>query len=380
MTSQAPATPVRGAAPTAPSPWLFSARFDLCAFTLPSLAALGLGALAGRLAGPGGATPTWAWVALVLCIDVAHVHGTTIRVYLDPLERRRRPALYAAVPALGLALSIAVYSLSPLLFWRLLAYLAVAHFVRQQVGWLRLYRRRANEHGAFDRRLDEATVYAATLHPLIAWHARLPDRLHWFVPGDFLAGLPAWCARISGALWAALLLAFALRQLQRAARGEPVATGKVLLVATTAATWWLGIVVWQSDFAFTATNVLAHGVPYLAVSYRVGLPARRLLAGSPRTAVSALFAPGRLPLYVAALCALAYAEEWLWDRAVWDDHPALFAGPQLAVASLEALVVPLLALPQLTHYILDAYLWRMDGSNPGLREALGLGASGSGSG
>jgi hypothetical protein len=368
-------SPAAAADQGGPSPWLFSARFDLLAFTLPSIGALALGALAGRLAGPDGATPTWAWVALVLCIDVAHVHGTTVRVYLDPLERRRRPALYAGVPAAGLLLSIAVYSASALLFWRLLAYLAVAHFVRQQIGWLRLYRRRAGDRGAFDRRLDEATVYAATLHPVIAWHARLPDRVHWFVPGDFVAGLPAWCARTSSLVWAALLVAFALRQLQRAARGEAVATGKILLVVTTAATWWMGIVLWRSDFAFTATNVVAHGIPYIAVSYRVGLPARRLDARAPRAAVAALFAPGRLPLYAAALCALAFAEEWLWDRAVWNDHPALFPGPALAAASLEPLVVPLLALPQLTHYLLDAYLWRMDGSNPGLREALGLGST-----
>ena len=34
------------------------------------------------------------------------------------------------------------------------------------------------------------------------------------------------------------------------------------------------------------------------------------------------------------------------------------------------LLVPLLALPQLTHYILDAYVWRLDGTNPGLSTAL----------
>jgi hypothetical protein len=34
------------------------------------------------------------------------------------------------------------------------------------------------------------------------------------------------------------------------------------------------------------------------------------------------------------------------------------------------LAVPLLAWPQVVHYILDGIIWRLDGSNPGLRRLL----------
>ena len=86
------------------------------------------------------------------------------------------------------------------------------------------------------------------------------------------------------------------------------------------------------------------------------------------------FAPGRFAAFVAALAALAFAEEWLWDGAVWRDHPALFAFPDVDVSAWHALIVPQLALPQATHYDLDRYLWRLDGSNPGLAEALAIAA------
>lgn len=340
------------------SAWLVSPRFDLAAFVLPAAGSLLLGALASRLAGPGGETPAWAWVALVLLVDVAHVHGTTLRVYLTGDELRRRPALYLGVPAAGLIAGVGLYLRSPLLFWRCLAYLAVIHFVRQQIGWLRLYRRRAGARE--DRWLDEAAVYAGAGYPLLAWHARLPERFDWFVPGDFVTGLPQAVASAAFPLYLAILSAFALRQLQRALRGEPPQTGKVLLVATTAATWAAGILVWRTDFAFTATNVLAHGVPYMAVSFRVGAHQRR----------SFFFRAAAL--YAAALALLAYAEEWLWDRTVWRDHPGVFPGPDLFAQPWLALLVPLLALPQVTHYVLDAYLWRLDGTNPGLAEALGV--------
>ena len=32
----------------------------------------------------------------------------------------------------------------------------------------------------------------------------------------------------------------------------------------------------------------------------------------------------------------------------------------------------LLIMPQLIHYILDAFIWKMDSSNPDLRQHLGL--------
>ncbi|HVE87706.1 MAG TPA: hypothetical protein VND93_32835 [Myxococcales bacterium] len=351
--------------------WLVSARFDLAAFVLPAALGVALGALQGALA-PGGATPPWAFLALVVLVDVAHVHGTTLRVYLDPEELRRR-GLYLAAPVACFAAGVALYSVSALVFWRAAAYLAVIHFVRQQVGWLRLYRRRAGDTSRPDRLLDEAAIYAATLYPLVVWHAKLPLPFSWFVDGDFLAGLPAAAARAALFPYLAILGAFALRQAQRVLRGERLQTGKVLLVASTAATWGLGIVVWRTDFAFTATNVLAHGVPYMAISFRVGVDRWE----GARGALRLVFRRGRFALYALALAALAYAEEWLWDATVWRDHAGLFPAPALELTALHAVLVPLLAVPQLTHYTLDAFLWRMDGSNPGLARALGVEAAAS---
>ena len=48
---------------------------------------------------------------------------------------------------------------------------------------------------------------------------------------------------------------------------------------------------------------------------------------------------------------------------MWRDHPRLFPFPALDLSAWQAIVVPLLALPQATHYVLDGYLWRLDGSN-----------------
>jgi hypothetical protein len=54
----------------------------------------------------------------------------------------------------------------------------------------------------------------------------------------------------------------------------------------------------------------------------------------------------------------------LWDRTVWQDREWLF-GQGWDVGWLKMLIVPALALPQITHYVLDGFIWRRR-SNPDL--------------
>ncbi|HLM58484.1 MAG TPA: hypothetical protein VK422_20445, partial [Pyrinomonadaceae bacterium] len=122
--------------------WLFSPRADLCVFAGSAAVALlllwvGVGAGVAE-----GDSPDWTWVPAVLLVDVAHVWATGFRVYFDREELRRRPWLYGLAPLIALALGVALYSEGEALFWRSLAYLAVFHFVRQQYGWVALYRAR----------------------------------------------------------------------------------------------------------------------------------------------------------------------------------------------------------------------------------------------
>src|SRR5829696_7517780 len=127
--------------------WLFSPRVDVCVFggsALVSLVLLWVGARAGVLEAD---SPDWAWVPAVLLVDVAHVYATAFRVYFDAEELKRRAALYLLAPIIAYVMGVALYSESDALFWRALAYLAVFHFVRQQYGWVALYRARGGERG-----------------------------------------------------------------------------------------------------------------------------------------------------------------------------------------------------------------------------------------
>jgi len=337
---------------TGKAAWLFSPATDLAVFlgsAVVSLAALWIGARAGVLYDDA---PDWAWVPAVLLIDVAHVYSTGFRVYLDGDELKRRHWLYLLVPAIGFAAGVALYSEGELIFWKTLAYLAVFHFVRQQYGWVALYRSRAGERGQLGRWIDTAAIYAATVYPLIYWHTHLPRQFWWFLANDFTR-LPVVIERITQPLYWLILLCYAARSLYRwMVKGE-INPGKDVVVATTAACWYVGIVSINSDYAFTVTNVIIHGVPYMALIYWHGRAKARQRGGS---GPYRLFASGPY-VFLAILWLLAYAEEMFWDRGVWQERAWLFGEPW-DVSTLRMFLVPLLALPQITHYVLDGFIWR----------------------
>lgn len=344
--------------------WLFGPAVDLAVFGGSALFSAALVLLAPHLGGLGD-TPVWAWALLVLGIDVSHVWSTLFRTYLDIDELRRRPALYAGVPIIAYAIGFTAHQLSPLSFWRLFAYAALFHFVRQQYGWVALYGRK-EQAGPLDRRLDAAAVYAATLGPVLFWHARLPRPFWWFVPGDFVP-LPSWVGTAALAAEAVVLGAWWARQGFRLATGRTVQLGKAALVGATALTWYWGIVAAQDDFTFTAMNVVLHGAPYFALLYRY---ARGRYAEGGFGRLGVVLRLG-VPGFFAVLLALAYAEELAWDRLVWHDHEVLFgAGVATLTDAALSVVVPLLALPQATHYLLDAFIWRPS-QDPALLARLG---------
>ncbi|PTL82123.1 hypothetical protein [Vitiosangium sp. GDMCC 1.1324] len=345
--------------------WLFGRGVDLAVFAGSALVSVGL-VLAAPALGVVGDTPLWAWVLLVVCVDVAHVWSTLFRTYFDGDELRHRPGLYLAAPLAAYLLGVLAYLLSPGAFWRLFAYTALFHFVRQQYGWVALYGRKARASNT-ERLLDAAAIYAATLGPVVWWHAHLPRAFWWFVENDFLSGLPAWVGTVALALHGLVLVAWAGFQVSRAVRGEGLQVGKVLLVLATWVTWFGGIVLARDDFAFTVMNVVVHGVPYFALLLRY---ARGRLAEGGYGWLGPVVRAG-VPGFLLVLVALAFGEEMLWDRLVWHERPLLFGegGPVLPPDVL-ALVVPLLALPQATHYLLDAFIWKPS-REPALLARLG---------
>ena len=311
----------------------------------------------------GWPLPPWAWLVVVLLIDVAHVYASLWRTWAQPGEVRRRPGLYLVMPVVVWLGLITLAALGPGWFWTVLAYVAVFHFVRQQWGVAALYRLRAGLPGRGPgAQLEKAAHYAVTLWPVVWWHAHLPRPFSWFTDTDFLRGLPVEVA------WLSLPVAVAAVVLHIGWRWREGgwSLGRDLWLLTTAAVWGLGICGVQGDAAFTLPNVVHHGVPYFVLVWWTGHVAHQ--RGLPTAAAGRPFVRAGLALFLAPLFLFAAVEEWAWDRLMWLEHAELFGSfsPELGPGAT-ALVLGTLSLPQVVHYILDGFIWRMDGSNPGLR-------------
>ena len=333
--------------PASPSPWLFSPTVDLWTFLGSALIALGLLAVGAPLGLLESDTPGWMWIGAILMIDVAHVYATGFRVYFDRDELKRRPWLYTLTPVLAYLVGLAIYSEDHLWFWRILAYLAVFHFVRQQYGWVALYRSRGGESGRLGYWIDTIAIYMATIYPLIHWHSHMPRNFWWFLEGDFHR-IPAMVETLAAPIYWLALIAYACRSIYRGVRLGQWSPGKDVVVVTTAVCWYIGIISFNSDYAFTVTNVIIHGVPYMVLVYwyRCIGPKKEPVRHAPRIAG-----------FLGVVWMLAYLEEFLWDTGVWHERSWLFGG-SLSLGEAETYLVPLLAVPQITHYVLDGFIWR----------------------
>jgi hypothetical protein len=354
-------------------PWIASARLDGVFIIAPAFISLVLAFFLSRESQYGTSMPDYAWVALVLLIDVSHVYSTLYRTYFDQITFQQKRGLLTTAPLLAFVGGVLLYSINGLFFWRVLAYLAVFHFVRQQYGFLRIYSRK-ERFPAWYARLDTAVIYAATLYPILYWHLTAPKHFNWLIENDFLyfqSDLLLW---VSTWTYYGILAAYLLKEGWMILRYRYWNLPKTGIIMGTLTSWYFGIVYFNGDLAFTLLNVVAHGIPYMALVWifhrkQAGHAVKTSSTGFWRK-VAASFG---LPVFLGSLLLLAYFEEGLWDALVWHDHPELFTLfrflPSLRTDYLLAFVVPLLALPQATHYILDGFIWKLS-SDDGWKETV----------
>ena len=302
--------------------------------------------------------PIWLWVFLVLGIDVAHVYSSLFRTYFDKDEFKKRKTLYLVVPAICWIGGIALYAFfGPTLFWSAVAYFAIYHFVRQQYGFLMLYRR-GEPTGTLSYRIDQIAIYMATIYPLVYWHTYTRN-FQWFSDFEVIHIPVVWPEYVCRAIYILSIGAFLFKEVYRWRETGSLNLGNTLLLVTAAA-WGTGIILFNGDLTFTLINVISHGIPYMALIWIYQYRKRSNTANAGNRFLR-FFQIKYIPLYALAVFAFAYFEEGIWDRLVWDEHSNVFGSFYLpASATLLIILVPLLTMPQLTHYVLDAFIWRVN--------------------
>ena len=297
------------------------------------------------------------WLLIVLCVDVAHVYSTVYKTYFLPEGRKEHRFKLIFFPILVWMGGILIYSISSKLFWSCLAYFAVYHFIRQQYGFFRLYSKRKSETKRESYILN-STIYAATIIPILIWHSEGQRNFNWMLEGDFIYfNLPQLTMVLNGLLIIIALLYLCVEYRESKEYGWNLP--RLLLTFSTGFAWYACIVLTNNDFMFSLVNVLGHGIPYLAL---VWITEKRKSQTPPTPFLQYIYCKWGWILFYIVVFLMAYFEEALWDMFVWRENEAIFGWAytvdQIDSDMLLTFFIPLLIMPQVVHYILDAYIWR----------------------
>ena len=364
--------------------WLFSKQIDLALLLIPVWCCwLVCFAMPDQLLQKE--LPLWFWAIFILGIDVSHVWSTIFRTYLDREEFTQHKTLLTYAPLIGFISFFALASISQLWFWRVLAYMALYHFVKQQYGFLALYYLKSGKILHKKILKDRWIIYFGMLYPVAYWHLSGNRAFNWFVQNDFIdfggsvgkglgGNLSVYTQEvsyfveqflvISNYLYWVVLLLWLVEEWYLSRNNGSFQTGKVLWVLTTAVNWYLGIVYFNSDIAFSLTNVVAHGIPYMVLVFFYVEKKKQLKNSNQSVSFNLAKRSWSILLMFVLILVLAFGEEYLWDMLLYREKQplfeAMFSYPFEAAKSpfLQAIVLALLSIPQVSHYIIDGYIWK----------------------
>jgi hypothetical protein len=342
-------------------PWIGKPLVDILFILLPPFACLGVIWLFPSLFQNDKGMPDAAWVVLILLVDVAHVYSTLYRTYFDPQAFSKQRGLLVGIPFVSFVAGVLIYSISALWFWRILAYVAIFHFIRQQYGFMRVYSRK-EATGSWYAWVDKCTIYYAALYPIIYWHLKGPRNFNWFLENDLLYFSSPVLLTVLTGLYYLLVTVYIIRELVSFIRTRFINLPRFLVITGTLISWYAGIVYYNGDMAFTLLNVVSHGIPYMALVWLFGRK-NYVASGKGNRFLRILFSGKGLLIFIGLLFLFAFVEEGLWDWAVWQEHARVFKMNWLGDIQFSSkalsFIVPLLALPQITHYILDGFIWKI---------------------
>jgi hypothetical protein len=354
------------------SSWLFSKKSDLFILFLPVWLIWALAFLGDF---EGKSLPIWGWVVFILILDVGHVWSTLFRSYLNQSDKILHRKKLIWIPIITFIALFTISTISLRLFWGAMAYLAVYHFMKQQYGFMMLYYMKEKVKPKKWLK-DKWVLYIGMIYPVIFWHLDSTRSFQWFVKGDFIS-LPQEFIftnySLLNFLYFTILVSWIIQEIyiHNKAKSKP-SWGKMLWITTTYLNWYIGIVFFNSDYIFSVTNVVAHGIPYFALVLNYKLKENQ--NDSPTIEKYELYF--QLGIMLLAVFLLAFFEEYLWDVLVNREKQMVFEKflPYFSMITdnhyILSAFTALLSLPQVVHYVLDGYIWKFNKENPKLKSII----------
>jgi hypothetical protein len=291
----------------------------------------------------------YTWLFLIVFIDVAHVYATLFKTYFVATEFQKRKKLLIGLPVLCFLIGMFLFSFGSEIFWSVLAYIAVFHFIRQQYGFMRLYARNESKKWAW---IDNMVIYNATIYPMLYWFLSAPKNFNWFVENEFFHFENPFLISVLSWIYGLIVAFYLIRTCYLSLKTNAFNIPKNAIIIGTFMSWFFGIVYFDNDLIFTLLNVVSHGIPYIALIYLKEIDTKQT---ADLNWLHYFKQFKGLLLFLAILIFIAFSEEYLWEILVWKEQ---FSGSSNDFSNWYFLVVPLLTVPQFTHYLLDGFIWK----------------------
>ena len=331
-------------------PWIHKAKIDSVFILLPSFLVVAMVFLfQDQLQLIEEQYSFYTWLFLIVFIDVAHVYATLFKTYFVASEFQKRKKLLIGLPIICFVIGMILFSFGSAIFWSVLAYIAVFHFIRQQYGFMRLYARNEPKKWAW---IDNLIIYSATVYPMLFWFLSPTRKFNWFVENEFYRFESPLALEILGWIYTVILLFYVIRTIYFSFKNNYFNIPKNAIINGTILSWYFGIVYFNNDLVFTLLNVVSHGIPYIALIYLSEIEKK------PATELGWLqqFKHYRgILIFILILLVIAFSEEYLWEFLVWNEQ---FSTTDHDFSNWYFLIVPFLTVPQFTHYLLDGFIWK----------------------
>jgi hypothetical protein len=353
--------------------WIHAPLFDVCFILMPPFVISLLILISEGVRDFLINGPIWVWIGLALLLDYGHQYAALYRTYLDPSEIQERRQLLTLVPFFAFLAGLFLYTFGRLIFWRCIIYFGIFHFIRQQYGFMRLYSRKQVET-PLEFWVDRMTIYATTLYPLLYEHTHLPRAYSWFETDDVLVPLhfgPFY--KLLFPIYVAILVIYVLKELVLLVKDAQLNLPKNLLMLGTAIAWYVGMVRFNAFMIFYVVLQICHSMPYIALIWAYGHRKwSRTSQGASKSKFNYgfFFRPSSIAVFLGLIVILSYVElSFLETLDLQSQYPPeIFGSLEFLRPKLMpflAVLMPIMAVPQLTHYVLDAVIWRMRSGHRG---------------
>jgi hypothetical protein len=331
-------------------PWIHSAKTDGTFILAPSFLVLAMVLIFHQsLANIQDEYSFYTWLFLIVFIDVAHVYATLFKTYFVKSEFISYKKRYIGLPILCFFVGCVLFAFGSQVFWSVLAYVAVFHFIRQQYGFMRLYARIENNENVW---INNLVIYTATIYPMLHWFLSPKRHFNWFVENEFFVFENPLILKISTWIYFAILAFYVVQTIYTGIKNQFFNVPKHVIITGTILSWYFGIVYFNNDLIFTLLNVITHGIPYIALIYLNEIEKK---TASELQELHWFKNKIGVLLFIFLLIALAFSEEYLWEILVWNEQ---FSNSYSNFVNWHFLLIPLLTVPQFTHYLLDGFIWK----------------------